>query len=457
MGGGHSTSAKAQEPDTKQNAKQIPEPEPEPVRKPSREINPALVSRRFSLGSATRQIDDFAMPTVTEGAGAAFKGSFDVKQARNDAAQRRTRRQTSARLLRTRTSTFSVVSRKAMKTVVEAKAESAPGGQSSAEKRIVSGPKERRKSKTEFMKNFLLFGVVDGIGPNAQEVCKFVQEFISSELEIVNEDVTPGNVSTILEGILKKANAKLCDEASGVDISKSGAMATVVFYGDRHLVVSTLGECRCAWIVKAKDGVPEEALKADFSKNSMATSECEGSDGRQLFYLNPSHNWDSESEAARAIEAGCIIEKNSLDNVGSVGRTAVWTDSSHVGPGICTSRVMGFSSAKDCGVSCEPETKGYCTRDFTAHDVHAVLVGTSGFWTVVSPEDVLELARKSQPSARVVSFVDAQRLSTSLVAAATEKWEEQFADSDMQVQCFFPFMFESEGEISYQLKLQGRR
>ena len=258
----------------------------------------------------------------------------------------------------------------------------------------------------------------------------------------------------VLKDVLRAANERVMK--SGKDIEYSGVMATIAYYGNRNLVFCTIGECKAAWIAKLTSAASREKVDGVLAELGL---KCAGRDesGRELYELTPDHTWTNEREANRARESGCIIEQACLENVGTLGRAAVWTNSMHHEPGLFTSRIMGFTTAASCGVLCEPETKRYALKDLKDMEIHAILVGTSGFWSVENASEILRLAGKSRPDARVTSFIDAQKLSSNLLRAATIHWEEQFADSDMQVQCFFPFMFESEGKVTYELESLGAR
>ena len=226
----------------------------------------------------------------------------------------------------------------------------------------------------------IFFGVVDGVGDKAEQAASFVRLFMRSKLScsIDKGPIEPKDASVLLERVLKElANAMSTTGGSGTDTTECGAVCTVVYYADRTFVVGSIGD----------------------AKAFILTEPTEAGGDRQLVELTADHSWENTVERSRAESCGACIKRFEVDNVGSVGHTAVWESEHATKPGLTTSRVLGYTSAvQSCGVSPDPEVKVYDLDGFAEQHrcgtPQMVILASAGMWKMLPHGDVVRITHR---------------------------------------------------------------
>lgn len=273
----------------------------------------------------------------------------------------------------------------------------------------------------------IIFGVVEGVGEHAEQAASFVRLFMRSKLNraLDKSSISPTKAEELLGKYFKEMEEAMSENGSaGVDTSQSGTVCTVAYYGEGTIVLGCVGDQRGVLICE-----------------STETGE------RRVVNITPEHVWSNDSERQRAETCGAHVKIFHVDNVGTVGHEAVWENETAKKPGLTTSRALGYTSARGCGVIPTAEFKSYHLESFMEQHkcrVLCVVLASHGFWHVLSQDDLLKATNNIGKRSTEQNFVDAQQLSDALLQSATERWEELWTDNNIQVHCFYPELFDSE-------------
>ena len=320
---------------------------------------------------------------------------------------------------------------------------------------------------------FTFFGVVDSLGKKCSDTSSLLVSLVQAHLKDLqnSEEFKHGDTTTAAYEAMKQAMSQVQkhfeDEGSTAEgkTHNSGSCATIVFHSthSKDLICASVGDCRAVWI--------------DFKESS-------------LYEITPDHSWSNPEEAQRALDLNCIVKTQMVENVGDVGRKAVWYGPEHKkfiegkqAPGLGMSRIFGYTSARDAGVSNEGEVriikntldgeKSPSSNGQRRHSgvlPHKVLhtkplnpgapclnlengvlvLGSQGFWQVTSTEDILRAfvaPPKIDFDNKPKSIVDLQLVADSMLSNATQRWEEMWTDHAIEIHLFSPSTFQRLAEL----------
>ena len=254
--------------------------------------------------------------------------------------------------------------------------------------------------KINGLKDFNMFGVLDGHGYFGQKASTFVRDFIIKQIT-ENKEIT--NLTSLSEiyhklhenkyQIIKNAYIQAEKELQLAEFNCdfSGTTCVIVFQIGHHLICSNVGDSRAIAVLK-KEG----ALKY----NTVP--------------LSKDHKPNNEKEKKRIIKKGGSVEKFFDDNSMIDGPYRVWIKGERY-PGIAMSRSIGDLVASTVGVIPEPEFIEMTINS----ELKYILIASDGVWEFISNEDAAILTSKAYEGN------NPSKMCSMLVKEATKFWEEE--------------------------------
>ena len=274
-----------------------------------------------------------------------------------------------------------------------------------AGKKEGSVPKENQDTyliqyKINRIKDFNMFGVLDGHGYFGQKASTFVRDFIVKQI-IENKEIA--NLTTLNEiyhklqenkyQIIKHAYIQAEKELQLAEFNCdfSGTTCVIVFQIGHHLICSNVGDSRAIAVLKK-----------------------EGSLKYNTIPLSKDHKPNNEKEKKRIINKGGSVEKFFDDNGLIDGPYRVWIKGERY-PGIAMSRSIGDLVASSVGVIPEPEFLEMTINS----DLKYILIASDGIWEFISNEEAVMLTSKAYEDN------NSSKMCSILVKEATKCWEEE--------------------------------
>jgi serine/threonine protein phosphatase PrpC len=269
------------------------------------------------------------------------------------------------------------------------------------------------KYKINGLKNFNMFGILDGHGTNGHHVSKFVTEFIYNaiskhpeieSLTFLNEiyfKLKEDNYKIIRQAYHKaEEELKNCE----FDSNFSGSTCNIVFQIGPHIICSNVGDSRAIIVTKEMD--------------MISKYECTN--------LSVDHKPTIQSEKKRIIKKGGRVEQYSEYGIKS-GPYRVWLKEENY-PGLAMSRSIGDFVASTVGVIPEPEFMEHYIMGSTKY----IIVASDGVWEFLDNLTVMQLTTPFYEE------MDPQGLCDKVVEIATSYWvKEDIAIDDISIVAIF--------------------
>ena len=229
------------------------------------------------------------------------------------------------------------------------------------------------------IKDFNIFGVLDGHGVEGHNVSEFASDFIPSKIinhpeikclsdpEEIYEKLKENNCQIITEAYLS------CDEQlknMSFDAYNSGSTCILVIHIGNHIICSNVGDSRA---MVAYD----DELEGDSELNYLETAQ-----------LSIDYKPEVEDERKRILSSGGTVEqmKNYLGQ--GIGPYRVWAKGRDY-PGLAMSRSIGDLKAKNIGIISDPGILEYELSESTKF----IVVCSDGVWEFLSNETVKNYGR----------------------------------------------------------------
>lgn len=247
----------------------------------------------------------------------------------------------------------------------------------------------------------LLFGVMDGHGPNGHHVSHFAQERLPAKItEHLRKD------GELWEAAVRKSVADLSDDAKHELLSKatdSGSTVTVAML-DRPSV-------RDGNVAAAGAAPRPLRLRCAHLGDSIVVHACRGSKSSQweVTVLTDIHRPDRPDEEERINAAGGKVLPAGVECPRAPSRLLT------PDLGLAMSRSFGDFQCASYGLSSEPEFGPDQRLDSDAD--HLVLMCSDGVWDVIPPVQAVSFVGKFRPD-------EAQLAVERLVAKAQRRWQE---------------------------------
>ena len=229
------------------------------------------------------------------------------------------------------------------------------------------------------IKNFNIYGVMDGHGSNGHLVSKFIKEkienFFNDKSNIIRKKSKYNFVFDInyIKKKLCKNNYKLIkDLYKNIDEELSTEIFDVHFSGSTCILLFQLNN----FLISANTG----DSKAIMVKNN-----------NEFIELNEEHKPENPIEKNRIENAGGVVSQcnDKYDDGLFGGPFRVWKKGCDY-PGISMSRSIGDIVSKELGVISEPDIITFDIRD----DCNYIILGSDGVWEYLSSERVVNIAKR---------------------------------------------------------------
>ena len=228
------------------------------------------------------------------------------------------------------------------------------------------------------IKNFDIFGVLDGHGPEGHLVSKFISKYIQMEFQTnevfkklkdinkIYERIKAKNYR-IIKNIFEKADHALKEE--DIDSNHSGTTCVLVIHIGEHIICANVGDSRAILVYDEKN---------DSKLNYI-----------NVFPLSIDNKPDNPEEKERIYKMGGKIEQLMNQFGERIGPLRVWVKNKDY-PGLAMSRSFGDYCGKKAGIISVPEITECNLSVYTKF----IVICSDGIWEFLSNIDVMNLGKK---------------------------------------------------------------
>ena len=222
------------------------------------------------------------------------------------------------------------------------------------------------------IKNFNIFGVLDGHGPYGHFVSQLISRYLQLEFqkkeildkkkdikEIYNKLIS--NKYKIIKDIFIKADIFLREQ--DIESKNSGTTCVLVIQLGEHIICANTGDSRAILIY--------DKLK---NKNY------------QVFPLSVDSKPELKEEKERIIRMGGIVEKIKSQNGKEIGPFRVWNKSKEY-PGLAMSRSIGDFNGKNIGIIPDPQI---IETNFGLN-INYIVICSDGVWEFLDNKEVMNI------------------------------------------------------------------
>ena len=228
------------------------------------------------------------------------------------------------------------------------------------------------------VKDFNIFGVLDGHGPDGHHVSNFASDFIPSQIinhpeikklsdpELIYQKLKENNCQIITEAFL------LCDEELKkveFDAYGSGCTCNLIIHIGEHILCTNVGDSRA--IVAYDDNTDDQEL------NYLEHAQ-----------LSIDYKPELENEKNRILLSGGTVAQMENQFGEGVGPYRVWAKGQNY-PGLAMSRSIGDLNGKSIGIIAEPGILEYDINETTKF----IIIASDGVWEFLKNEDVIEMGK----------------------------------------------------------------
>ena len=229
------------------------------------------------------------------------------------------------------------------------------------------------------IKDFNIFGVLDGHGTEGHHVSQFSSEYILSQIinhpeikeltdpELIYQKLKENNCQIITEAFLS------CDEQlknAEFDAYNSGSTCNLIIHIGQHILCANVGDSRA---IVAYDDHPE-----DEELNYLEEAQ-----------LSIDYKPEMEEEKNRIILSGGVVEQMKNQFGEKTGPFRVWVKDQDY-PGLAMSRSIGDLKSKTIGVISEPGILEYDVNESTKF----IVIASDGVWEFMENAIIKEMAKK---------------------------------------------------------------
>jgi serine/threonine protein phosphatase PrpC len=254
------------------------------------------------------------------------------------------------------------------------------------------------------IKDFNIFGVLDGHGVDGHHVSNYASEFIPSQI-INNPDIKELSDPELIYQKLKENNCQIiteaflsCDEQlknAEFDAYGSGSTCILIIHIGQHILCANVGDSRA--LVAYDDNKEDQELKY-----------------LEQAQLSIDYKPDLEEEKNRILLSGGVVEQMQNQFGEGVGPYRVWVKGEDY-PGLAMSRSIGDLKGKTIGVISEPGILEYDVNETTKF----VVIASDGVWEFLRNETVLEIGKEFYINN------DTSALCHKIVDASVSVWQEK--------------------------------
>ena len=276
------------------------------------------------------------------------------------------------------------------------------------------------KTNINNIKDFNIFGVLDGHGVDGHFVSEFASEFIPSQIINHPEIKRLSNTEYIYKK-LKENNSKIIKSAflladkqlnnMEFDVAESGCTCCLIIHIGTHIICANTGDSR--------------AIAVYDQANDMNSKDLDFLD---VVQLSIDFKPELPEEISRIMLAGGVVEQLKDEDGEGIGPYRVWVKGKDY-PGLAMSRSIGDLKGKTIGVIPDPGIYEYDINKSTKY----IIVCSDGVWEFLNNEIVMNIGKIYYLENNAVEFCH------ELVDKALKEWEdrESIVDDITAVVAFF--------------------
>ena len=276
------------------------------------------------------------------------------------------------------------------------------------------------KTNINNIKDFNIFGVLDGHGVDGHFVSEFASEFIPSQIINHPEIKRLSNTEYIYKK-LKENNSKIIKSAflladkqlnnMEFDVAESGCTCCLIIHIGTHIICANTGDSR--------------AIAVYDQANDMNSKDLDFLD---VVQLSIDFKPELPEEISRIMLAGGVVEQLKDEDGEGIGPYRVWVKGKDY-PGLAMSRSIGDLKGKTIGVIPDPGIYEYDINKSTKY----IIVCSDGVWEFLNNEIVMNIGKTYYLENNAVEFCH------ELVDKALKEWEdrESIVDDITAVVAFF--------------------
>ena len=237
------------------------------------------------------------------------------------------------------------------------------------------------KPKINNIKDFNIFGVLDGHGPDGHFVSEFISELIPSQIINHPEIKNLKNIEAIYQK-LKENNYKIINQSfitsdkqlqnMEFDVSESGCTCCLVIQLGNHIICANTGDSR--------------AILAYDQANSINKKDLNYLD---IVPLSVDFKPELPEETRRIIMSGGEVEQMKDEYGEGLGPYRVWAKGKDY-PGLAMSRSIGDLKGKSIGVIPDPGILEYNINSSTKY----IVACSDGVWEFLNNQTVMNIGKK---------------------------------------------------------------
>ena len=279
------------------------------------------------------------------------------------------------------------------------------------------------KANINKVKDFNIFGVLDGHGPDGHFISKFASDYIPSQI-INHPEIKNLSSPEEIYNKLKEHNCKIINEAFAstdnqlknmkFDIAESGCTCCLVIHIGVHILCANIGDSRAIVVYNQSNNIN------DIKSNNL--------DYLGTAPLSIDYKPDCPEEKKRILKAGGVIEKMKDEKGEEIGPYRVWIKGKDY-PGLAISRSIGDLEGKIVGIISEPGIMEYDLNISTKY----IIVCSDGVWDFLNNETVMNIGKQFYLENNAAKFCH------ELVSRAFKEWKknEIMVDDITAVVAFF--------------------
>ena len=225
------------------------------------------------------------------------------------------------------------------------------------------------------LKDFNIFGVFDGHGPEGHLISQFITRYIQLEfkrnkqIEKIKDintiyDKIKSNNFRMLKDIFINADNILRDQE--IESRNSGTTCVIVIHLGEHIICANAGDSRAILI---------------YDKNE--------NNNYKVFPLSVDSKPELKVEKDRIYKMGGIVEKIKNQYGQEIGPYRVWNKNKEY-PGLAMSRSIGDFSGKNLGIIPDPQI----IETNTGININYIVICSDGVWEFLNNDDVMKIGNK---------------------------------------------------------------
>jgi len=268
--------------------------------------------------------------------------------------------------------------------------------------------------KVNGLKDFNIFGVLDGHGPEGHYVSQFVsryfqlefnnKEFIGNikDINLIYQKISSNNFR-IIRDLFINADNLLHDQE--IESRNSGTTCVLVIHIGEHIICANTGDSRAILIY-------DKNKKNEF----------------KVFPLSIDCKPELKEEKERIKKMGGIVEKIKNKNGKEIGPYRVWNKTKEY-PGLSMSRSIGDFNGKNVGIIPDPQI---IETNFGIN-INYIVICSDGVWEFLKNDDIMKIGNKYYKENNPHDFCK------EVVDLATKCWQksDDIVDDITMVTAFF--------------------